>query len=253
MESLEELIRSINWQVWYYNEYKNEKRPNTFLSKEPAAAKIIKNACEQIKSNIKNEIIVNNFIDQIEIYCYGEKFIKESRLRQMPEWISGIIIEYCDKIINLCKTDSDDELTKLNNKYNHKWLYFNNYEDTSYIIWIEKISYKGNDFVWTGNKINLHTENSSCGHGINFKSIKEESFDGLGLEFTYDNKKSDIQIIDEFLSKKESKTSGTRELTNEQVKQMIEHELYWGFEFMMEDGIDWPNLYEGKELNWDKF
>lgn len=214
------LIEQINWQVWYYNPHNSEPKSNTELIQDPGAiARIIKNACVNIINNPKSQPIVDYYIHSIEILCYGTRFEGPSRLKDNPEGISAIIIEYCDAIIDICKSEDDLFIQKLNNDWSKKWLFFNNYESTSYIVWIDNIEYSNGRIVWSGGQISLNTENSNPGYGVNFNPVEKKVFDTIGL---------DDESEEEFLETAEI-------LTDEEVKAFINNQLYWGFDYMLED------------------
>lgn len=218
-KDLVRLIEQINWQVWYYNPHNSEPKSNTELVQDPGTiARIIKNACENIINNSKSQNIVEYYIHSIEILCYGTRFEGTSRLKDNPEDISAIIIEYCDAIIDICKSEDDLFIQKLNNDWTKKWLYFNNYESTSYIIWIDKIEYFNENIVWAGCQIDLNTENSNPGNGINFNYIYKEVFDRINHCDTEEEFFNDAQV-----------------LNDNKVKEIINNHLYWSFEYMLED------------------
>ena len=241
-KQLQKLIDDINWQVWSFNSYHDERRTDTILMSDPYnTALLIKSSCELIIKNPKNKTLINRLTNNIKEYCYGEIFEDSSRLEEISKSMANRIIELCDKIIDYCKTDEDADLKCLTEKYKHKWLYFDNVESTSYIIYIDEISYKGDEIVWSGNRINLTTCNSSTNWGVYCEDVEKEDFGHIGFYFPYYNKndgRTDIELIDEWLTNK------TSELTSERVKDYILNQLYWSFEMTMEQGTNWPNLFK---------
>lgn len=246
-KQLQKIIDDINWQVWNFNSYHNERHLDTLLVSDPYnTAIIIKVSCELIIQNIKNETLINRLSDNIRVLCYGENLNGCPRIK-ITESVANIIIKYCNMIINYCKTDEDPDLKNLTEKYKHKWLYFDNAESTSYIIYINEISYKGDEIVWSGNRINLTTCNSSTNWGLYCEDVKKESFEEIGFDYPYNDKRSDIILIDEWLK------DNAKELTSERVREYILNQLYWSFEMAMENGTNWPNLfkeYSNEKINY---
>lgn len=247
-ERINKLISEINWSVWRYFALRDKIKTDTKLIQNPAkAAKTIKKYCQSILEDDDVDMI-NHYIETIEFICYGKKYDKnDSALRTRPESIAKYIIERCDEIINRFENDEDPIVVDLNNDFKNKWLYFDYVEDGGTIIWPAEILIKDKKLVWSGLQINLDTINSGHkGPGVSLEYMENEDFCKLG----YDNRDS----LKDFLSKKSVKKSGTRELTTDQVKQLIEHTIYYGLDEVVnyfEVGMtDPPEIYS--EPDFDK-
>lgn len=237
---IEQLIRDINWQVWYYNEYYSDPSivHNSELYKNIGeSAVLIKGYAQMISNNFDCKKVIDECTNNIEKICYGSEYTeKESRLREMPKYVADIIIEKATKLIDLQKSNKDDGLQSLKKKYCNKYLYFEGYESGSVIINMKDIYYLEDELVWKGKLIDLHTENSSCGPGVIINNVEKQFFDELPYyenDYDFEDKLYNNDVIgylDCWLSYNEygnhvNGNKNSREITSEQLYSEIDRKL----------------------------
>ena len=218
-ELLESYIKDIEWQILYY--VKTDGVGSKLREDPEYTASLIKMNCEIIlKNKGKN---CKKYIDIIESLVINDMSLieKESRLREMPDFIAKVIIEHCDEIISLYETKTSG-LQDISNKFENKWIYIEWYEDGSVAIRINRLYFKDNKIVFDGDMIEFATVNTNYGGDgvLFFKDV--EGYDITQLRDCDDIE--DIESCNEILSKFEIKT-------NQEIKNII----YGSINYSIED------------------
>lgn len=260
MKTLDKIIKEICRHVWKYNPYYDKLQENSqIILHTYYALELINTYCKIILESTNNDTI-STCVNEIIKLTYGDNIPPEEKVKDFiknSKNIVDIIINHCNDGINICKTENDNKIVVLSEKYKNKFLYFEGYESGSVIIFIKNIHYNGANIKWEGAMIDLPTVNSQYGHGINITYIEDGSFEELPyFDNAYDSRHGfdenlevgSIEYLDKWLSFNEygnilNGNKNSRELTEEQVKAVIGNQLYWGFESMADDGVDMPNPY----------
>jgi len=217
-ELLESYIKDIEWQILYY--VKTDGVGSKLREDPEYTASLIKMNCEIIlKNKGKN---CKKYIDIIESLVINDVSLikEESRLREMPDFISKVIIEHCDEIISLYETKTSG-LQDISNKFENKWIYIEWYEDGSVAIRINRLYFKDNKIVFDGDIIEFATVNTNYdGDGVLFfKDV--EGYDITELRDCDDIE--DAESCNEILSNFEIKT-------NQEIKNIIYDSINYSIE-----------------------
>lgn len=226
MISKEKAIENIDWQVWYRNDYHDGTLPSSKLHEDPdGTAELVKAYCNIIVKNPKNEVKIKDAIAKIEELVAPGGVVTEdrldnsgkTRLRDMSEWIAGIIIENCDVI--LARSSSEKSLDKANSLFKNKIFYFEGYESGSEAIYIKNIHFnnEADDILFDGGLVEFTTENTvHDGDGVIIKDVEDYPFSML--PYSQDEYEDEEELID-FLQNSESLTP--KKLKEDIVKAIV--------------------------------
>lgn len=259
MNDVKHYIDQLQSYIFCYNEYWEDPVEHSMLVETPdKACRQIKAYCDVIKANaedigkeyIEHPAIVQGAISKIiEIASDGRELRKPVVFRNIkPSVLERGITErthdhyvekngylkfennpmrYVDDIIknadNVLMLWKSTENTKELDKYLDKIYHFNGYEDGSYIVKIQKIYFKNNEFFFDGNVTELVTMNSGRGDGVLIYEAELFPFNKL----PYYNKVNNVKDFMKYMD-------GIKVMTEDEMKEDIQYAIACALEDVFE-------------------